>query len=294
MTGQVLCFSSPRNAVGLVLTGSPRSSRAYVLSFPLLALIYLCLGASPALAQSGRARSDSQQDQPIRLRTEEVLVPISVQSDYGKLPDQLKASDLIVVEDNSRRAITSVMRSPANIVFVVDNCIEFGKFKDVNLNRTAAAQIIDAMGSDDKAAIVTYANKVNIISGFTTDKAALKLALSERFQLGSKSHLYDSLVYAAGELARLPGRHTVVVFTDGYDDFPKNALDQARQAFDRVRATVYVIDQSAMIAKAFKPAVSDKSLSNLMSLGVDSKYRDMVAEWKQYITDIQGEEKTMK
>jgi VWFA-related protein len=264
-----------------------------------LFLLLICfIGAAvQARAQSGRAKPQTQSDQPIRLRAEEVLVPVNVQSDTGKLPDHLTASDLIVVEDNSRRAITDLLRTPASIVLIVDNCIALGSVsvKQVNLNRDAALSVIDSMGGDDKAAILTYAGKVNLLSGWTGDKQALRIALTERFKLGAKSYLYDSLVYAAEELlAKAPGRHTVVLFTDGYDDFPKNALDKATQALDRARATVYTIDQSSMIVKELKPAVTNKSPSNLLSLGLQPSYREMIADWQRYMGIIQEEEKTMK
>ena len=272
-----------------------RKHRYSVLTSRLILLLFgLILVCGRSLGQSGRVRPDAQSDQPIRLRTEEVLLPVSVKNDYGKLPGALTVSDFIVVEDNSRRTVTGLMHAPASIVLIVDSCVEFGKFKQVNLNRDAAIAVIDAIGADDKAAVLTYADKVRVLSGLTGDKDALKLALTQNFKLGTKSHLYDSLLYAANNLlANTPGRHSVVVLTDGYDDFPRNVLDQASQALARARATVYIIDQSAMIVKDFKPVVYSKHPVDLLNMGVDQKYRQMIQEWRQYISDIENEVKTM-
>lgn len=273
----------------------PVSFRLAHVCLTFLCLLVLdCLCSSPIVAQSGRVRPQAQGDQPIRLRTEEVLVPVSVRTDSGKLPTALSPSDLIVVEDNSRRTITGLMRTPVSVVLIVDSCLEYGKFKDVNLNRDAAIEVIDSLGEADRAAVVTYADKVAVLAPLTNDKQTLRDALTEHFKVGVKSHLYESILLAAQQLADAPGRHSVVVFTDGYDDFPRNALDKAKEALDRARVTVYIVDQSAMIVKAFKPVASSKDLSNLLSLGLDPKYREMVAEWQRYIVDIQDEERTMK
>jgi VWFA-related protein len=218
-------------------------------------------------------------------------VPVTVQSDTGKLPDHLSPSDLIVAEDNARRTVTSLTRAPASIVLIVDNCIEFSGEKEVNLNRDAALQIVDSMGDQDRAAILTYGGKVEVLSGWTSDERILRQALTEGFKPGAKSHLYDSLVYAAEQL--LPdrsGRHSVVLFTDGYDDYPRGALDRARQALDQARATVYVIDQSPMILARLKPIASDRG--NVMKL--NPRFRQMMENEQRYVAAIQAEEKTMQ
>jgi len=263
-----------------------------------LVFVPLLLLVPQAQGQSGRARPANPQNQPnqtdqtIHLRAEEVLVPIAVQSDTGKLPDHLSPSDLIVAEDNSRRTVTSLMRAPANIVLIVDSCIEFSGSKEINLNREAALGIIDSIGENDKAAIITYAGKVAVLSGWTSDKASLRKALTEDFKPGAKSHLYDSLTYAAEELLpKASGRHSVVLFTDGYDDFPKNALDQARQALDRARATVYIVDQSPLILARLRPHAC-KDRFNVMKL--NPRFRQMVENQQRYMAIIEAEQSTMK
>jgi len=266
----------------------------YALLLTCCCLIHLGGATTEIRAQSGRVKPQPQPDQTIRLRTEEVLVPISVLGDSGKLPDHLTASDLIVLEDNSRRAITALMRTPASVVLIVDNHVDVGARSQPNLNRDGALSVIDSLGEHDQAAVVTYAGKVTMLSGLTSDHRALGSVLAEKFKLASESHLYDSLVYAAELLAKAPGRHTIVLFTDGYDDFPKNALDKAKQALDRARTTVYVFDQSTMIAASLKSMISDKHPSELLSRGLDSKYRQYVADCSRYMETVQEEEKSMR
>ena len=205
------------NHLGVLLVSTSRS-RTFIYSLVTLAASLLS-GVQAADAQSGRVRQPAQPDpQAIRLRAEEVLVPVTIQSESGKLPDHMSPSDLIVAEDNARRTVTSLMRTPAGIVLILDNCIEFSGAKEINRNRDAALAIIESMGGADSATLITYADQVEVLCGWTSDKALLRESLTDKFKPGAKSHLYDSLVYAADELlAKSGGRHSIVLFTDGYD-----------------------------------------------------------------------------
>ena len=70
-------------------------------------------------AQSGRVRGETRSlpddDKPaLKLRAEEVLLPVSVRSDNGRIPSYLERSDFIVSEDGKRQQITSVLQTPAS------------------------------------------------------------------------------------------------------------------------------------------------------------------------------------
>ena len=283
--------SRGHSAEQFAATRKTRSYFAPILTASLLTAWLLLLTLN-AYAQSGRARQPAQPDtQTIRLRAEEVLVPVTIQADSGKLPDRLSPSDLIVAEDNTRRTVTSLVRAPASIALIVDNFIEFSGEKNINLNRDAALRIVESMGSTDTAAVITYAGKVDVLCALTGDKTLLRRALTENFKPAAHSHLYDSLVYAAEDLlAQAPGRHTIVLFTDGYDSAPRNAVDNAKQALDRARTTVYVVDQRAMVMGRLGPLQS-KNRTNVMQL--NPRFRQMVEDQERYIRTIEAAKTTL-
>src|SRR5438132_13679650 len=76
-------------------------------------------------AQSGRLRKQApvrphgDDDDAVRLRVEEVLLAINVRNAFGKLPVDLKRTDFIVTEDGKRHEVNDVMRTPANILFIL-------------------------------------------------------------------------------------------------------------------------------------------------------------------------------
>jgi VWFA-related protein len=185
----------------------------------------------------------------IRLRVEEVLLPVSVHSDLGRLPPNLQRTDFILTEDGKRQVINSVMHTPANILFILDAGGD-STLKNLSINRDLALRMVDSLGDQDKAAVVTYADKTNLLSQWTGDKEALRRTLEWRFKPGLKSDFYRSLLYAADEvLPKVSGRRSVVIMTDGVDSFDELDFEKVLTALHRARATVYVVSHSAMLLR---------------------------------------------
>src|ERR1051325_11870248 len=124
-----------------------------------LAVLWVVVSVTSGVdGQSGRMRGQSRQ-QPhrddkdaIRLRVEEVLLPVSVHSDIGRLPPNLQKTDFILTEDGKKQVINSVMHTPANILFILDAGGN-STLKNVNVNRDLAVRMVDSLGGPEQAAI---------------------------------------------------------------------------------------------------------------------------------------------
>ena len=210
-------------------------------------------GRMPGKGTGSQAQSD---DNPVRLRAEDVLLQVSFQSKLGKLPPRLDRADFIVTEDDKRQQITSIMRTPANVLLILDTSGDVTTLKNINIHRELALKLIESLGEEDKVAIVTYADKVALLSSWTGDRAALKKSLDWNFRPGPNSRLYDSLIYAADELLmKVTGRRSVVLLTDGVDTSLQAPVETALKALHRARTTVYVVSQAAMLVHELKPKI---------------------------------------
>src|SRR4030081_1729355 len=116
-----------------------------------LAVLWVVISVSASVeGQSGRNRGQVKPQthhddkDTIRLRVEEVLLPVSVHSDIGKLPPNLQKTDFILTEDGKKQVINSVMHTPANILFVLDAGGD-STLKNLNLNRDLALKLVDSM-----------------------------------------------------------------------------------------------------------------------------------------------------
>ncbi|HXG66117.1 MAG TPA: VWA domain-containing protein [Blastocatellia bacterium] len=253
------------------------------------ALIILCVIITSAVAQSGRVRGAApttgkagDQD-AIRLRVEEVLLPVSVRSDTGKLPTHLNRQDFVVVEDEKRQQVTSVIRTPANILLILDAGGAAGSYKNIQIHRDLARQILESLGDEDKAAIIAYADKVTVLSSWTGDKKALRESLDWKFKPGLKSGLYESLLHAAEELLpKVEGRRSVVILTDGVDSSNPAAFNKALAALHHTRATVYALSQGNMIQRRLKPIIYNPlAWYEMLDPKVSKRYRGLRNYYQQ-------------
>lgn len=145
-------------------------------------------GQSGRVQPKAKGSAESSDKDALQLRAEEVLLPVSVRTDLGKLPARLERRDFIVTEDGNRQQITSILRTSANIAFVLDTSGEISTSKNINVNRELTRKLIESLGDEDQAAVVTYGDTVNLVSSWTSDKTALGQALDLKFKPGLKAH----------------------------------------------------------------------------------------------------------
>jgi VWFA-related protein len=259
-------------------------------------LLVLAAGPLEALAQSGRMRGRTIQRNPserdsVRLRVEEVLLPIRVRGDYGKLTAPLKRSDLIVTEDGKQRQVNDVMDTPANLLFILDAGGE-RTIKQLDAHRDLALKMINSMGEGDRAAIMTYGDTVDVLSSWTADKAALRHALQTRFRPGIRSRFYDSLLYAADEvLPRVAGRRSVVIIGDGIETVNTLGFEKVLAALHRARAIVYAACPNEILLSAIKPtAYNAMSWYEMLDPGA----RKRIEALRTYYRQLEAGEVTLK
>ena len=261
-----------------------------------IACCFAVAGLVPA--QSGRHREatnskrSTDEKDAFKLRAEEILLTVSVKGSNGKLPPTLTRDDFIVTEDGKKQQITAATRAPANVLFVVDVGGEINFRKDPALNREIVLHAIKGLGVEDKAAIITYGDKISLLSSWTSDKTALTEALKTKLVPGIKSDYYNCLLYAVKEvLPRVSGRRSVVLVSDGVDSFENNQFEEALDALHRARATAYVVSPNAVLIKELRERVFHPlALYEMIDPRVRKKYEPI----RQYVRHLEAAEILLK
>jgi Ca-activated chloride channel family protein len=106
----------------------------------------------------------------------------------------------------------------------------------------------------DRLAVVGFNQKTFWLTGYTNDWNGVAQAV-DRVQPIGETHLYDSVIEMLYELQKTPGRHALVVLTDGVDQGSQFKLDHLVHYARYAGVPVY-------------PVVKNKSLSRWMKLGV--------------------------
>jgi VWFA-related protein len=168
-------------------------------------------------------------DDTEKVFTEEIKLNILAFDNSGKFASGVTKEDLVITEDGRIHQATSVRRVPANVLIVLDvgNEIAFGKNK--KMTSEAAVALVKSLQTEDSVAVMQYADKVEFISEWTTDKIALVPLLHER-KLGqgvrSAFNLALDTAVKFFNKSALNNRHLVLI-TDGIDSSNDQKLREA-------------------------------------------------------------------
>lgn len=202
------------------------------------------------MAQSGRPASPPQDDESnselIHVRTDEVLVPVSIRDPSGALVSGLTPDRFIVFDNGVRQDITSFNRQrvPANIVLLLD--ASGSVFSRMRFIRDAAKRFLQSLLPEDKVCVMQFADQVELLQDWTpgNDMKSLIKALEWRYHPGQSTVFYDGLYLAAqNQLSHMEGRRIVILLTDGIDtaEHKRASFSDAVSAIRRAEAAVYVV-----------------------------------------------------
>ena len=199
----------------------------------------------------------SAEDDVLRVRTDEVMVPISVRDLEGKPVSGLTAEQFLIYDGGVRQEIASFNRErvPANIVLLLD--ASGSVFHQMRFIREAARSLLEGLLKEDQVCVMQFADRVELLQDWTSaaNGAALAKALDWRYRPGQSTAFYDGLYLAAEEqLKGVNGRRIIILLTDGIDssEGKRASFEEAVNAVRRAEASVYVVSLTASLREAIE------------------------------------------
>jgi len=178
----------------------------------------------------------------VRVETTLVSIPVSVMDRDGKYIPDLTKDDFHVWEDGveQRVAYFASTEKPFTVALMIDTSgstrFKLGEIQD------AAIAFVDQLRADDRVMVVSFSDKIKVLSQPTSDHYALRDAI-RRTEPGSGTRLYDAVDQVINkELNHIEGRKAIVLFTDGVDTTSKHAHyeDNVRDA-EELDALIYPV-----------------------------------------------------
>jgi Ca-activated chloride channel family protein len=83
--------------------------------------------------------------------------------------------------------------------------------------RNSALRFLDTLGEEDRAMVVTFSNRVQVLQPATSDRSLLADAIRS-VEVEGGTALYDGIWRTADYLRRLDGRRVMLLLTDGRDE----------------------------------------------------------------------------
>jgi len=279
--------------------------------------------SQPVLAQAAAASRSSPSPSPaIRVRTNLVYVGVNVTDSHGRFVPGLRRRDFEIFDNGVRQPIADFASddSPAEVVLLIeDGLADFLMEKIQRSLLVDAGLLVGRLPPQDRVAVLTYAGRTEVVSGFTADKRATRLVLARlNDDLAAGGVASGSLDLSASLAATLdwlsvfPGPKTIVLFSTGFDSTSPQAWQAVRSRIAASDVRILAVssigdlrslpkrrhlspddrDERAFVNQGI--AAGDQSLAQLSSLTGGRAYfpkngKDFARVYSQIFQQIRGQ-----
>ncbi len=175
-----------------------------------------------------------------------VTLNVTVTDPREKLISGLKSDDFAVYEDGVQQDLAFFDASdvPLDLALLLD--VSASMEQKLPFVRKAATGFANALRPGDRAAVVTFNNRINLAQPFTSDLPAVTRAIEQSSESGGTA-LYNAIYVTLKEFVRdarrddLIRRRAMVVLTDGEDTSSLLSFDELMEEAHRAGVTVYTI-----------------------------------------------------
>jgi len=201
-----------------------------------------------ALRAAGRLKAGGRIFANVRTRTVEyaeavrvdVVLVNAVVTDGGRFVPGLTRDAFRIVDDNRERPITSFQSTdaPLELVLALDAS---GSMAGVLTEVKAAARaFVRALRPQDRVTLVAFNDTMFTLTRGESDKDLVAAAVDKLSAFGGTA-LYDVIVRSLQALSRRPGKHAVVIFSDGDDRSSQSTLEQVQRLVEESDAMLLAI-----------------------------------------------------
>lgn len=205
-----------------------------LLSFALIAFVLFCAAAAPSLqhaqeltkpplpsapqVQPTPREEPQEQQEPVKVFTEEVRLPVIAKDDYGRFDPTLGPSDLMVFEDGVQQEIKSVRRMPASVLLLLGAGGEMNPAMRMSTTRDTAARLISHLREGDRMAVMQFSTRVEVLQAWTEDETEAMDAVRTKLHSANGSRIAQAISAAAAFfVTQPPGNRHLVLITDGVE-----------------------------------------------------------------------------
>jgi VWFA-related protein len=169
-------------------------------------------------AQQEKERKPAPQDEePVKLHTTLVQVPVVVSERGGRYVSDLTREEFSIFEDGIKQNIElfGSVEEPFSVALLLDS--SGSTEASLEQIKSAAMAFIGNLRPHDRVMVVSFNDSVEVLSELTNDTAKLSAAVRS-IKPGEFTQVYEAVYTAVWErLHDVNGRKAVIVFTDGID-----------------------------------------------------------------------------
>ncbi len=187
----------------------------------------------------------------ITLRSDLVLVPVTVRDQHGRIVRGLSAQDFDVFDNGRRQEIAFFSTEPTSGTLSRPLALSLLLDASGSIMGTWSAQasairsLLRWLGPEIRVTLIRFHERPEpLIEGFTTDKAVLERALEHHRPMWNQTAIFNALLFAFERLAALPEAHVrkvVLVVTDGLDTASTVSPTECLRVAEAAGITTYIV-----------------------------------------------------
>jgi Ca-activated chloride channel family protein len=213
----------------------------------LLGLMMASFLAAQAPAPKGEAQPSGQEQPPLRVQVNEVIVPVTVTDEKDRFVSNLDVKDFKIFDEGREQKIVYFSRErnqPVVVGFLLDlsnaSRLHWQKFQE------AALELVFNLLPGDKrftGYLITYANDAELVVD-TTDDSEVIADKIRKLKPGGGAALYDAVYMACKRRRLINGepfepRRILIIIGDGHDTASSKSLAEVLELAQRNLVTIY-------------------------------------------------------
>lgn len=164
-----------------------------------------------------------EEDEVIRVETNLVTMPVSVLDRDGRFISGLQQRDFQIFENGVQQKVEyfQSVEQPFTVILLID--VSPSTQFQIDEIHEAAIAFVNQLRRDDRVQVISFDERVRILSPVTNDRRVLRDAIL-RTEFGDGTSLYEAVDFVVQrQLKQIQGRKAVVLFTDGVDTTSRRA-----------------------------------------------------------------------
>lgn len=210
-------------------------------------------------------------------------LPLSV-AGAGRAP---QANELTLLDNGTPRpieALTPASDQPLYVILLID--YSESMLEELPVVKAAARQFAQRLlRPQDRIAVVGFNQRSFWLTPFTNDFNAAAAAV-DHVKPSGETHLYDTAIEMLYELQKQPGRHALVVLTDGVDQGSHFTLDHLVHYARYAGVPVYPIIKNKMLTRLMRFGVGYFEARRLASIAKDTGATYFIIKAERELPDV--------
>lgn len=213
-----------------------------------LVILHLLIGLIPVFPQ----------DEVIRVETELVSVPVSVNDKDGRRRAGLTEKDFSIFENDVLQKIEyfGTSDSPLTVLLLLDTSGSMSQHIDRLAD--AATAFIGKLKPNDRYIVASFGSSIEITVPNSERGTSQRDLILKRFGQ-PRTHVYDAVDFGLKEIKKSRGRKAIVLFTDGLSEDDRTTAESNLRDAEENEAVIYTVrfgDRSFSMERPRQPALT--------------------------------------